>query len=156
MCFAKGPVACQTRKILLLLAEGKKRVRGYESTSLHGKHVEVLGQAVVFSCQKREGSQAICFHESYSQVWRQRFWRSTSLLAGDNGSCCLPTANESKRQIGFSFLWSCFIQVDEIVGFSLLWTWYCRGFFCTANFPLKPFSDYKCVMISVSSVIHSH
>lgn len=29
MCFARGPVACQTRKMLLLVAERKKRVCGY-------------------------------------------------------------------------------------------------------------------------------
>ena len=83
------------------------------------------------------------------------FKRSTLLLTADDRSCCLPTANKPKRQLCFSFISSVFSS-----RWTKLWGLVCSEpniagvFFCPANFPLKQFSDYKCVMISVSSVIH--
>lgn len=44
---------------MLLLVTG--RTKGYKSTCLHGKHVEVIGQAMVLRFQKWEGSQATSF-----------------------------------------------------------------------------------------------
>lgn len=65
--FAKGPVECQTRK-MLLMSERKKRVCVCKSVRLHGKHTEALGQAMVLCFQEQEATRASCFHESCSQV----------------------------------------------------------------------------------------
>lgn len=47
--------------MLLPVARRKKGVHGYKCTCLRGKHMEVIGQAMVFCFQKWEGSQATVF-----------------------------------------------------------------------------------------------
>lgn len=149
LCFAKKPGACQTRKMLLLVPERKLCVCGYKVTCLHGKKCggNWPNNGVLLP---EEGSH---FDESCGP--EDRGFRGPNFLQLMTD---LPAYLQQASWGGSSaFLIFVISSRWSKLYFSLFWIWYCRSIFGPANFSLKQFSGYKCVMITVVTfVIHLH
>lgn len=149
LCFAKKPGACQTRKMLLLVPEGNSVCVGIKSHAFMVKNVEVIGQTMVFCFQKREatlmnlvGLKTEVSEDLISYSWWQIFLLTYSKQAEEAALLFLSLLFHPDGQ-------NCILVCSGSDN--------CRSIFGPANFSLKQFIGYKCVMITVVTfVIHLH